>query len=77
MYWDTLGPRWPLYADMSDSVVSRRIDGDDSNDDSGVVQRWEVVEGNFGGAATAVLRCSGSGSDALALGQSFDERLHS
>jgi hypothetical protein len=19
MYWDTLGPRWPLYADMGDS----------------------------------------------------------
>lgn len=23
MYWDTLGPRWPLYPDMSDGLVTR------------------------------------------------------
>jgi len=70
MYWDTLGPRWPLYADMGDSVVSRKMTGGRIDDGSDVVGKWSPG-GEFRGAAMAVLR-SGSRVSALASIQMFD-----
>jgi hypothetical protein len=49
MYWDTLGPRWPLYADMGDSDVSAEGAGDNIVDSRCVVKDREAVKGEFGG----------------------------
>jgi hypothetical protein len=47
MYWDTLGPRWPLYADISDGFVSQEMRGDGSDDSSDVVECIESLGGEF------------------------------
>jgi hypothetical protein len=49
MYWDTLGPRWPLYADMGDSVVSLSMKGDEFVHSSDVVGCMEALGGEFRG----------------------------
>ena len=66
MYWDTLGPRWPLYPDMSDDCAYRRPICDGVGVDCGVVEWSGARRREFGVAETGVLRMSGSRDGAMA-----------